>query len=396
MLVLHGGDKVGCPEAEVIVAGAGVEDEQAGGSLTGFGRLTGRFYVDGTEGVGADLDQELSVGGLGDIEAVEQGESLIGFGTCDVGLTGLVQHNSGNEVEGVAVIVRAGIHHIDDVEAAQSFSRGDLGGIDGGRRFANVDGLPDFLLAGEGDFDGRSANKLHIGLIDRVEAFLFYVKLVGAGGKGGKFAASVEVGEAAEKRLGRGLDGNADVADRNSGVVDDNNGGSERGLGRRGADQHESDQVRTHANQPILRSDAGGLALVFCGDGGERFAYSARENTLTTEAPRNSAEIAEEHWGDCSLPRMDTVFSKRGTCSKIMVRVCRMPALTSYEALQLTASFAITAERMKTADINFYGRAAMFEAASRITFLKAHVIAKEEETTPLLGEIARRAVFAVV
>jgi hypothetical protein len=73
-----------------------------------------------------------------------------------------------------------------------------------------------------------------------------------------------------------------------------------------------------------------------------------------------------------------------------------MPALTSYEALQLTASFAITAERMKTADINFYGRAAMFEAASRITFLKAHVIAKEEETTPLLGEIARRAVFAVV
>jgi hypothetical protein len=51
---------------------------------------------------------------------------------------------------------------------------------------------------------------------------------------------------------------------------------------------------------------------------------------------------------------------------------------------------------MKTADINFYGRAAVFEAASRITFLKAHVIAKEEETTPLLGEIARRAVFAVV
>jgi hypothetical protein len=72
-----------------------------------------------------------------------------------------------------------------------------------------------------------------------------------------------------------------------------------------------------------------------------------------------------------------------------------MPALTSHEALKLTASFAITAERMKTADIHFCSRAAMFEAASRVTFLKAHLIAQKEEAAPMFGEVSRRAVFAV-
>ena len=81
--------------------------------------------------------------------------------------------------------------------------------------------------------------------------------------------------------------------------------------------------------------------------------------------------------------------------SKLLERVCRMPALTSHEALQLTASFAITAERMKTANVHFCGRAAMFETASRVTFLKAHVIAKKEEMAPRLSETRRRAVFAI-
>ena len=72
-----------------------------------------------------------------------------------------------------------------------------------------------------------------------------------------------------------------------------------------------------------------------------------------------------------------------------------MPALTSHEALQLTASFAITAERMKTADTHCCGRAAMFEAASRVTFLRAHVIAKKEEMAPRFGETCHRAVFAI-
>ena len=72
-----------------------------------------------------------------------------------------------------------------------------------------------------------------------------------------------------------------------------------------------------------------------------------------------------------------------------------MPALTCHEALQLTARFAVTAERMKTADSSFCGRAAMFEAASRVTFLRAHLIAEKEEAAPFFGEISRRAIFFV-
>ena len=73
-----------------------------------------------------------------------------------------------------------------------------------------------------------------------------------------------------------------------------------------------------------------------------------------------------------------------------------MPALTSQEALLLTARYALTAERMKAADNQCCDRAAMFEAASRVSFLKAHLIAKKEESAPLFGEISRRAVFAIV
>jgi hypothetical protein len=73
-----------------------------------------------------------------------------------------------------------------------------------------------------------------------------------------------------------------------------------------------------------------------------------------------------------------------------------MPALTFHEALLLTARFALTAERMKTAELSCCGRVAMLEAASRVSFLKAHLIARKEESAPLLGEICRRAVFAVV
>jgi hypothetical protein len=127
---------------------------------------------------------------------------------------------------------------------------------------------------------------------------------------------------------------------------------------------------------------------------GSRFR-GGKEEFSAQRTPRISAEFAEKPFGDDSLPRrMKAVFSKEGICSRFGARVCRMPVLTSHEALQLTASFAITAERMKTSDINFCSRAAMLEAASRVTFLKAHLIAKKEESAPRLGEISRRAVFA--
>ena len=145
-LSCDGGNEIGGKEAEVIVADAGVEAEEASGSFAGFGGLAGRLDLDGAKRVGADADEEVSVGGLGDVEAVEQSDGLVGLGAGNVGLAVLVLHDAGNEVEGIAVIVGDGINDVDHVEAAEGFLRGDLRGIDGGRRFVDIDDFADFLL----------------------------------------------------------------------------------------------------------------------------------------------------------------------------------------------------------------------------------------------------------
>lgn len=69
--------------------------------------------------------------------------------------------------------------------------------------------------------------------------------------------------------------------------------------------------------------------------------------------------------------------------------------LTSQEALVLTAAFAFTADRMRAAEGLFETRASICDAASRVAFLKAHLIAKREEVFPVLGDTFRRAAFAV-
>lgn len=70
--------------------------------------------------------------------------------------------------------------------------------------------------------------------------------------------------------------------------------------------------------------------------------------------------------------------------------------LTSHEALRLTANFAFTADRMREADRAFAIRANICETASRVAFLRAHMIARQEEIVPGFGECLRRAFFAVV
>ena len=70
--------------------------------------------------------------------------------------------------------------------------------------------------------------------------------------------------------------------------------------------------------------------------------------------------------------------------------------LTSQEALRLTANFAFTADRMREADRASAIRANICETASRVAFLRAHIIARQEEIIPRFGECLRRAVFAVV
>lgn len=72
-----------------------------------------------------------------------------------------------------------------------------------------------------------------------------------------------------------------------------------------------------------------------------------------------------------------------------------MSQLTFHQALDLTATFAFTAERMREADRDLHSRASICERASRVAFLRAHVIAKSEEVCPAFGELFRRAAFAV-
>jgi len=73
-----------------------------------------------------------------------------------------------------------------------------------------------------------------------------------------------------------------------------------------------------------------------------------------------------------------------------------MPSpMTSHEALQLTATFAMTADRIRAADGAFAVRANICETASRVAFLRAHLLAKREEILPLFGDTLRRALFAV-
>jgi len=72
-----------------------------------------------------------------------------------------------------------------------------------------------------------------------------------------------------------------------------------------------------------------------------------------------------------------------------------MSLLTSHEALVLTADFALTADRMRAADSADRLRSKLYERASRIAFLRAQLLAKREETCPALGELFRRAAFAI-
>jgi len=72
-----------------------------------------------------------------------------------------------------------------------------------------------------------------------------------------------------------------------------------------------------------------------------------------------------------------------------------MSCLSSQQALELTAAFTRIAERMRAGDADFQTRANMCEMASRIAFLKAGILAREEEMRPLFGQIFRRAAFAV-
>ena len=177
----------------------------------------------------------MAIGGLGYVEAIKQGYGLIGLGASDVRLAGLILNNAGNEIDGVAVIVGRGEDHVDDIESADLFLRGDLGGIDGGSGFVDVDNFVDFLDVGDCDFEGGGRVHCNAGLLESVEAFLLDVQLVLPGGKVGKATVSDEIGLAAPDRLRRGMEGDTGGGDGYAVFVEDDDcgrGGSLRAGGR--------------------------------------------------------------------------------------------------------------------------------------------------------------------
>jgi hypothetical protein len=72
-----------------------------------------------------------------------------------------------------------------------------------------------------------------------------------------------------------------------------------------------------------------------------------------------------------------------------------MSLLTSHQALELCASLSFQAERLRASHGEFHVRARLCDVASRVAFLRAHAIARDEETHPAFGQTFRKAAFAV-
>ena len=89
-----------------------------------------------------------------------------------------IGRNSGDESQGVAVIMRSRIGDIDQLRRAEFFFGRDLRRVDGGHRFHHVHHFARLLLMSESYVEVGSDSHLHIGLRYRVEADLFHEKFV--------------------------------------------------------------------------------------------------------------------------------------------------------------------------------------------------------------------------
>ena len=151
----------------------------------------------------------------------------------------------------------AGVDDVDDVESADGFLRCDLRGIDGGRRFVDIDDLVDFLQVRDGNIDGRAGPDLNAGLIESVEAWFLDAELVLAFAERGELATSCEVGLAVDGGRGRrGLQGDAGGGDDNTVFVGDDDGRRIR-LGNGARDQSEGEEQGAHAVTGILTLGCG-------------------------------------------------------------------------------------------------------------------------------------------
>jgi hypothetical protein len=88
----------------VVIASAGIEFEDSAGALAILSRIAAGLDVDGAKRIGSNANEELAVGGLGNVEPVEQSQGLIGFRSGQMWLSARVLLNTWDEVENIAVI----------------------------------------------------------------------------------------------------------------------------------------------------------------------------------------------------------------------------------------------------------------------------------------------------
>jgi hypothetical protein len=152
---LSGGKKIGGSEQEVVIANASGDTKHTAGAFAVFGGDAAVLHLDRTDGVGTDTQLQSTVGGLSDVEAVEQSESLRSGSAGDVGLAAVVLNDAGDEVKYIAIVMRGRVGNIKDVETGDLLGGGRLKRIDPWGRFDYVHDFVDFLNVNQLDVDRR-------------------------------------------------------------------------------------------------------------------------------------------------------------------------------------------------------------------------------------------------
>jgi len=106
------------------------------------------------------MEKKLAVGGLADVESIEDGDRLVGLRARHVWLRIRIDDHRGNVVEDVAIVVGGRVRDVDDIDAGESLLRLGLRGLDHGRRFVDVDRFLYLLQMIESNFDFGRAGRL--------------------------------------------------------------------------------------------------------------------------------------------------------------------------------------------------------------------------------------------
>src|SRR5437660_11783881 len=79
------------------------------------------------------MEKKLAVGGLADVESIEDGDRLVGLRARHVWLRIRIDDHRGNVGEDVAIVVGGRVRDVDDIDSGESLLRLGLRGSDWGR-----------------------------------------------------------------------------------------------------------------------------------------------------------------------------------------------------------------------------------------------------------------------